>query len=211
MSAGDQERKAAPAEPGQGDLDRIATVPNLLSAIRILLIPVFVWLLLHHTKGMEMAGLLLLGGVVATDWIDGQVARRTGQVSNLGKLLDPIADRVALAAALITLVVRHAFPLWAALLILVRDGLLLIAGAVLLIRWRVRIDVRRVGKAATFGLMWGIPLVAWGSFGLWLHRAATVAGWLCFVPGVVLYYVATAFYVVDFARAIRGARARTRI
>src|SRR5438128_11846186 len=83
---------------GPSSLDRIATVPNLLSAIRILLIPVFVLLLLRH--GTEGAGLVLLALVVATDWVDGQIARRTGQVSNLGKILDPVADRLALAAAL---------------------------------------------------------------------------------------------------------------
>src|SRR5438552_18480700 len=98
-------------------LDRIATVPNVVSFFRILLIPVFVVLLLHH--GTEAAGLLLLGGVVATDWVDGYIARHAGQVSNLGKLLDPVADRLAIAAALVTLVLRHAFPLWAALLVLV--------------------------------------------------------------------------------------------
>src|SRR5947208_15766326 len=97
----------------RASVDRVATVPNLLSLIRILLIPVFVTLLLHH--GTEMAGLLLLGAVVSTDWIDGYLARRTGQVSNLGKILDPVADRLAIAAALVALVARDAVPLWAAL------------------------------------------------------------------------------------------------
>src|SRR5207248_10008764 len=124
----------------RASVDRVATVPNLLSLIRILLIPVFVALLLHH--GTEEAGLLLLGGVVATDWVDGYVARHTGQVSTLGKLLDPIADRLAIAAALIVLVIRHAFPLWAALLVLVRDGLILAVGSIVLLRRKVRLDVR---------------------------------------------------------------------
>jgi cardiolipin synthase len=109
------------------------------------MIPVFVSLLLHHSKRSEEAGLLILGLVVSTDWVDGWIARRTGQVSDLGKLLDPVADRLALAAALITLVVRHAFPLWAALLVIARDGLILIAGAALLLRMKVRIDVRWIG------------------------------------------------------------------
>src|SRR2546427_10601163 len=90
-------------------VDRIATVPNLLSLIRILLIPVFVLLILHH--GTEEAGLLLLGGVVATDWVDGYIARHTGQVSNLGKVLDPVADRMAITAALLAMGARRAFPL----------------------------------------------------------------------------------------------------
>src|SRR5918996_2462442 len=111
---------------------RVFTVPNLISFARILLIPAFVWLLLR--EGSEYAGLLLLGFVVATDWVDGYLARRTGQVSEVGKLLDPIADRLAIAAALVPLVVRGAFPLWAALLILIRDGLVLVAGGGVLAR-----------------------------------------------------------------------------
>ena len=183
-------------------LDRIVTVPNLISFIRILLIPVFVLLLLHH--GTEEAGLLLLAAVVSTDWIDGYIARRTGAVTNLGKLLDPVADRLAIAAALITLVVRHAFPLWAALLVLVRDGLILVVGAILLVRRGVRIDVRIIGKRATFALMCGFPLVAWGNFGLWLHEAALPVGWILYTVGVSLYYVAAGLYAVDMTRAVRA-------
>jgi cardiolipin synthase len=182
-------------------VDRIVTVPNLLSFIRILLIPVFVLLILHH--GTEAAGLVLLGAVVATDWIDGYIARHTGQVSNLGKVLDPVADRLAITAALLAMVARDAFPLWAALLVIVRDALILIAGVALLAAYKVRLDVRWIGKAATFGLMVAIPLVAWGNFGLWLHRAAYDFGWLLFWPSIALYYVAAVVYAVDIAKAAR--------
>src|SRR5262249_3779110 len=160
---------------------------NLISFARILLIPVFVALLLH--EGTERAGLLLLGFVVSTDWVDGQVARRTGQVSELGKILDPVADRLAIAAALITLVVVDAFPLWAALLILVRDVAILIAG-VWLIRKGIRIDVRMIGKVATFSLMFSVPAIAWGNFGLGLDATALALGWLAYAVGIVEYYVA---------------------
>jgi cardiolipin synthase len=193
--------------PRDASLDRIATVPNLISLIRILLIPVFVTLLLHH--GTEEAGLILLAAVVATDWVDGYVARHTGQVSNVGKLLDPVADRLALTAALVTLVVRDAFPLWAALLVIVRDGLILVVGAILLFRSRVRLDVRWIGKAATLDLMFGIPLIAWGNFGLALHGAARVAGWVFFDVGIVLYYVAAVIYGFDLLGASRQAGAAT--
>jgi cardiolipin synthase (CMP-forming) len=185
-------------------LDRVATFPNLLSLVRILLIPVFVTLLLHH--GTEAAGLILLGAVVATDWVDGYIARHTGQVSNVGKVLDPVADRLAVAAALLALVVRRAFPLWAALLVICRDALILLAGLALIVRYRIRLDVRWVGKVATFGLMCAIPLVAWGNFGLVLHGLTRVFGWLLFVPAITLYYVATAAYAVDVIRAVRRAR-----
>jgi len=179
---------------------RVLTVPNVLSLARILLIPVFVLLLLHH--GTEAPGLILLGFVVATDWVDGVVARKTNQVSELGKWLDPIADRVAIAAALITLVVRGAFPLWAALLILVRDGLILAAGVVVLVRGH-RIDVRFIGKVATFSLMFGVPAVAWGNFGLAIAAAARALGWAAFGVGIIEYYVAAVLYAFDFRDAIR--------
>jgi cardiolipin synthase len=193
------------SDPDQSDsLDRIATVPNLLSLIRILLIPVFVLLILND--GTEMAGLLLLGAVVSTDWLDGYLARKTGQVSNLGKVLDPVADRLAIAAALIALVVRDAVPLWAALLVLVRDAVVLVAGAVVLARYRVRLDVRWIGKVATFDLMWGIPLIAWGNFELFLHRIAEPAGWVVFTIGIVLYYIAAVIYAFDLVRGVRMAR-----
>jgi cardiolipin synthase len=189
------------ASAAKDPLDRVLTVPNLLSLVRILLIPVFVGLLVHH--GTEAPGLLLLGAVVATDWVDGYIARRTGQVTNLGKVLDPVADRLALAAGLVALVVRHAFPLWAALLVIVRDAAILVAGGVILLRRKVRIDVRWVGKAATLGLMFGIPLIAWGNFGLTLHAASKVAGWIFYGAGIVLYYAATVAYAFDMRRAVR--------
>jgi cardiolipin synthase (CMP-forming) len=190
--------------PEDASLSRIATVPNLLSLIRIVLIPVFVLLILHH--GTEAAGLLLLGAVVSTDWIDGYIARRTGQVSNLGKILDPVADRMAIAAGLIALMVRDAFPPWAGLLVLVRDGLVILAGAVLLLRFRIRMDVRWIGKVATFALMVGIPLVAWGRFGLWLHGLAQLVGWIIFAGGIATYYLAGVLYAFDLAAAVKAAR-----
>lgn len=180
---------------------RVLTVPNALSFARIALIPVFVWLLLDD--GLEAAGLLLLGLVVSTDWVDGTIARRTGQVTELGKILDPVADRLAIAAALVALVIRDAIPLWAALLILVRDGLILVAGLAILARGR-RIDVRFIGKVATFALMFAIPSIAWGNFGLPLAAAATAVGWVVFGIGILEYYVATVLYVRDLRDALRS-------
>jgi cardiolipin synthase len=186
----------------RASIDRVATVPNLISLVRILSIPVFVLLLAHH--GTEAAGLFVLGAVVATDWVDGYVARHTGQVSNLGKLLDPIADRLALISALIVLVVRHAFPLWGAMLLIVRDAAILVTGAILLLRSRLRLDVRWIGKFATLCLMFGIPSIAWGHFGFTLHRLATDGGWVLFLTGIVTYYGAGVVYGFDIARELRG-------
>ncbi|MGZ5212700.1 MAG: CDP-alcohol phosphatidyltransferase family protein [Actinomycetota bacterium] len=178
----------------------VITVPNLLSFLRILLIPVFFSMIVHRPT--TTAGLILFASVVATDWVDGWVARRMGQVSELGKVLDPTADRLAIAAGLIALVVRDVFPLWAALLILVRDAAILIAAAVMLASRRIRLEVRFIGKVATFTLMMAIPWIAWGNLGLPLAEAALVAGWTTFGVGILEYYVTAGAYVGDIRRAL---------
>jgi cardiolipin synthase len=188
------------SEPAQ--TDRVLTIPNVISFLRIALIPVFVALIVDPDT--RRAGLVLFAVVVATDWVDGALARATGQVSDLGKVLDPVADRLAIAAGLIALVVADAFPLWAALLILVRDVTVLIAGLVLLSTRRARIEVRHLGKVATFSLMAAIACIAWGSLGYPLAPAALACGWAFYAVGIVEYYVATVLYVGDLRRAWRG-------
>jgi cardiolipin synthase len=188
------------SEPAQ--TDRVLTIPNVISFLRIALIPVFVVLIVDLDT--TRAGLVLFVVVVATDWVDGALARATGQVSDLGKVLDPVADRLAIAAGLIALVVADAFPLWAALLILVRDVTVLIAGLVLLSKRRARIEVRHLGKVATFSLMAAIACIAWGSLGYPLAPAALACGWAFYAVGIVEYYVATVLYVGDLRRAWRG-------
>ncbi|MFN8232842.1 MAG: CDP-alcohol phosphatidyltransferase family protein [Actinomycetota bacterium] len=181
------------------DPSRVLTVPNLISLIRILLIPVFFVLIVDEDT--TTAGLILFACVVATDWVDGLVARRTGQVSEVGRLLDPIADRLAIAAGLIALAVRGVFPVWAAALILVRDVVVMVGGALAMTRRRVRVEVRFVGKLATFSLMVAIPAVAWSELGLPLAPAAAVLGWAAFAVGIVEYYVAAWVYARDIIRA----------
>ena len=184
---------------------RVLTVPNGISAARIALIPVFVWLVLDHDT--TTAGVVLFAIVVATDWVDGMIARRTGQVSDVGKILDPVADRLAIAAGLVALVIRGIFPLWAAAAILVRDLAVLLVAAVVLVRRDVRVEVRWIGKLATFSLMAAIPMVSWGSLGLPLAAAATVGGWAAYAVGIVEYYIAAFAYLGDIRRAsYRGAR-----
>ena len=183
-----------------GSGSRVLTVPNAISALRIALIPVFVWLIVDEDT--TTAGLIMFGFVVATDWVDGTIARRTGQVSELGKVLDPVADRLAIAAGLIALAVRGVFPVWAAVLILVRDVAVLVVGVFLLTRRHVRIEVRWIGKVATFSLMVAVPAVAWGALDLPLAAAATAVGWVSFTVGIVEYYVAAAVYARDARRTL---------
>jgi len=181
---------------------RVLTVPNLISAFSIALIPVF-WTLIVDPDTTAW-GIVLFGLVVATDWVDGTIARRTGQVSELGKVLDPVADRAAIAAGLIALIVRGAFPLWAGVLILARDVVVLVAGAVLAAKGR-RIDVRWIGKVATFALMIAIPAVSWGTLDLWPAAAALAVGWPVYALGIVEYYVAAGVYAIDVRRALSTA------
>jgi cardiolipin synthase len=179
----------------------VLTIPNLISFVRIASIPVFVVLL--SDERTERAGLLLFAVVAATDWLDGYVARRTGQISTLGKLLDPTADRLAIAAGLIVLTIAGAVPLWAVLLVVLRDAVVLLAGAVVLATRRVRIDVRRLGKVATFTLMLAIVLVAWGEFELPLARVSLALGWTLYWLGLVESYVATIAYARDVMAVLR--------
>jgi CDP-diacylglycerol--glycerol-3-phosphate 3-phosphatidyltransferase len=178
----------------------IFTVPNLLSLTRILLIPAFVGLIVH--EGTELPGLLLFAGVAATDWVDGYVARRTNQVSEVGKILDPVADRLAVAAGLVAIIARGALPLWAGLAILVRDAAVLLAGAALLAGRKVRVDVRFLGKSATAILMASITWIAWGNLGLPLAAAARAGGWVLFAFGIVESYLAAVWYLGDIRRAV---------
>jgi cardiolipin synthase len=182
----------------------VLTVPNLVSFGRILAIPLFTWLIVH--PGTEAMGLVVFGAVSATDWIDGWIARRSGKVSELGKLLDPTADRLAIAAALVALVARGAFPAWAAVAILARDGALLSAGAALLGLRKLRIEVRTVGKLATMALMLGVPAVAWANLDLPFGAVAGWFGWAAFWSGIVAAYVAAGLYAGDARRALAARR-----
>jgi cardiolipin synthase len=184
--------------PGKGS-SAILTLPNAISFVRILLIPVFMALIVH--RGTELAGLLVFGAVASTDWVDGVIARHTGAVTELGKILDPTADRLAVAAGLVAVLVRGVFPLWAALLILVRDAAVLITGAGLMLTRRIHVEVRFIGKSATFALMFSVPLVAWGNLGFAFEHAALALGWTCYAVGIVEYYIAAALYAGDLRHA----------
>jgi cardiolipin synthase (CMP-forming) len=189
--------KGAPREAAAG---RILTAANLITSLRILLIPVFVALIVDPDR--SEAGLVLFGLVVTTDWIDGWVARRTDQVSDVGKLLDPVADRLAIAAGLIALMVRGAFPAWAGILILIRDGIVLLVGGYVLFGRRIKLEVRWIGKVATFSLMVAVVGISWGTLGLPIGAAAIVVGWVAFIAGIIEYYLAGAVYLGDVRRSI---------
>jgi len=178
----------------------VVTIPNALSLARIALIPLFCWLIAD--EGTRLWGIVLFALVVSTDWVDGYVARRTGQVSELGRILDPVADRLAIAAGLLTFAIVGIFPFWAALLILVRDVALLLGGAMVLWGRNIRIDVRWIGKIATFSLMAGITWIAWGNAGGVFGEVLLVGGWLAYSVGIVEYYIAAGLYMIDVRDAL---------
>jgi cardiolipin synthase len=176
------------------------TAPHILSFARLALIPAFCWL--SANERTRLWGILLFAVVVSTDWVDGYVARRTGQVSELGRILDPVADRLAIGAGLRTFAISGIFPFWAALLILVRDVTLLLGGAALLWGRDIRVEVRWIGKIATASLMAAIAWIAWGNAGGPLGEVLLVGGWLAFVVGIAEYYIAAALYVIDVRDAL---------
>ncbi|HEX6010130.1 MAG TPA: CDP-alcohol phosphatidyltransferase family protein, partial [Actinomycetota bacterium] len=170
------------------------------SLLRIALVPVFALLIVD--RDTTAVGFTVFAVVLATDWLDGVVARGMGQVSEVGKVLDPLADRIAIAAGLVALVARDAFPLWAALPILLRDSLVLVAGILLLARGGKRIEVRYIGKVATFSLMAAIGAVAWGNLGYALAPAVLACGWVLYGAGIVEMVVATVLYARDARDAL---------
>jgi cardiolipin synthase (CMP-forming) len=170
----------------------IRTVPNAVTLVRLLLMPVCAYLLASGRFGW---GLVLTAVVGSTDWVDGWLARRYGQVSRLGQLLDPLADRLLIASVAIALVVQGVLPWPAAALLLARD-LVLLAGWPLLKRRGIEPpEVIFLGKAATLVLLLALPVLTLGATGLAVADAARLLGLALLWAGVVMYYLAGAVYV----------------
>lgn len=186
--------------------DRVLTVPNLISAARLAMIPILLWrFMTADTRGEFIAAFTLMAIIGASDWVDGFAARRLGQVSELGKLLDPVADRVAIIAVMAAFVLRDdgLVPLWVAAAIVGRDVLVAVVFAILESRGYPRIAVNRTGKAATACIFAGMALVAAGLIldpdpGM-LARKAGVA---VLGAGAFLYWAAGALYVGTIRRML---------
>lgn len=203
-------RTAVPAAdaPAGTPEDRILTIPNVVTTIRLLCIPLFLWLLLRGPghRGWYPAA-LLLGALGASDGVDGFVARRFHQVSTLGKVLDPIADRVLLGVASISIIALGAVPLWVGLLALVREFLVAVGFLIVAALGGRRMDVVWSGKAGTFGLMAALPLFLGGHANDDWHAIAETLAWICAVPGLVLGWYAVVSYVPKAVVAVREGRA----
>ncbi|MEO6120979.1 MAG: CDP-alcohol phosphatidyltransferase family protein [Acidimicrobiales bacterium] len=183
--------------------DRVLTLPNFLTVIRLGLIPVFVWLLLGR-EDRYTAG-LLLGVLGATDFVDGYLARHMHQESKLGKVLDPTADRLLLGTGVVAILIDGSVPTWVALLVLARETLVGL-GVVVLVALGARdvVDVKLVGKAGTLTLMVAFPLFLASNpdGGASWHELARPLAWAFVLPGLVLSWIAAARYVVPARAAL---------
>jgi len=164
-------------------VDRLLTVPNAISVVRLLCIPWFVWLVFGAHQEYQAAWLLAVLG--CTDWVDGFIARRWNQVSTFGKIADPAADRLMLGVAAISLLVRDAMPLWFGLVALGREVLIGAGGVYLGLHGHKRLDVAYVGKVGAFFLMMSFPFFLAADSGVFWHHWAAVGAWVCGVPGLV--------------------------
>lgn len=193
-----------PDAPGE---DRILTVPNVISLIRLACIPLFVYLLFGRDNRYGAAW--LLGALGATDWVDGYIARRFQQVSTLGKVLDPSADRLLVGVGVIAILIDGSVPTWVAWATIAREVLVSLAVVGLAALGARRIDVQWVGKAGTFALMTAFPLFLCShSDAFWADQAG-VAAWVFAIPGLVLAWYAAGTYVpiaIGALREGRGAR-----
>jgi len=194
----------ATAPPSDAKDRRILTVPNLISLARLLCVPVF----LHLLFGVEdrHAAAWLLGALGATDWVDGWIARRFDQGSDLGKVLDPIADRAVLFVGVVGILVDGSVPAWFAVLTLLREGLIGIAAVVLGALGARRIDVTWWGKTGTFLLMFAFPLFLASEADLNWSGIARVLAWACGIPGLAIHWYSAAGYVPAARAALREGR-----
>ena len=188
--------------------DRILTLPNLISTVRLACIPLFVWLLFGRDNRAAAAVLLAVLG--ATDWVDGYIARRFDQGSTLGKVLDPVADRLLLGVGVLAIIIDGSVPLWVGAIVVFREVLISLVTVGLAALGARRIDVQWVGKAGTFGLMVAFPFFLASHATFSWRGFARDAAWVWIVPSILLSYWAAATYVPIARRALaegRSARA----
>lgn len=178
------------------------SLPNTLTVLRLLTIPVFVWLVLSHQRHVWALGVLVVAG--ATDFLDGWLARRTASVTLIGELLDPIVDRLFILAAAITLYMNHSIPGWLAAVVLLRDVCLWMLVPFLRTRGVSSLPVHYLGKAATFNLLYAFPLLLLANGHGALHEIARTFAWAFTLWGVGLYWWVGIIYARQVAALVRS-------
>jgi len=189
--------------------DGIWTIPNAFTLLRLLLLPVFLYVLF----GLEdrAAAAWLLGGLSATDWVDGYLARRLGQVSEFGKVFDPTVDRLLFVVAIGAIIIDGSIPVWFALAVLFREVAVGLMMAIATLVYKMpRIDVTYLGKVATFLLMFAVPGFLMGNSDIFGAEAFEIAAWVLGIPGLILSYWTGIAYIPQVRRAVAaGAAARS--
>ncbi|MDP9220777.1 MAG: CDP-alcohol phosphatidyltransferase family protein [Actinomycetota bacterium] len=180
--------------------DRVLTVPNALSALRLLGVPLFLWLILEHHDGWALV-LLMISGF--TDYLDGKIARRYNLISKVGQLLDPAADRLYILATLLGLAWRGVVPWWLVAVLLGREVFIAMLLPILKTRGYTALPVHFLGKAATFCLLYAFPLLLIGQFDNVAGDVAQPIGWAFAYWGTGLYWVAGILYAVQTRQVVR--------
>jgi cardiolipin synthase len=178
--------------------DRIVTIPNLLSVVRLALVPVFLWLVLWRREDELALLVLVVSGI--TDYLDGKLARKLNQTSALGAILDPVADRLFILAVVVGLWQRDIIPIWLAIVLPLRDVFLFSLVPFLRTRGFSSLPVHFLGKAATAALLYALPLLLLGDGVGTIAHLAEVFGWSFAIWGVALYWWAGVLYAFQVRR-----------
>ncbi|MDZ4264904.1 MAG: CDP-alcohol phosphatidyltransferase family protein [Mycobacterium sp.] len=190
------------ATPNAAPQDRVLTVPNVLSVVRLVLVPVFLYLLLVADATGWAVGVLMFSG--ASDWADGKIARLfDNQSSRLGALLDPAVDRIYMVVVPVALALAGVIPWWLVAALLGRDLVLAATLPVLRGRGLTALPVTYIGKAATFALMSGLPLVLLGQYDALWARVVLAWGWGFLIWGLAMYLWSGVLYLIQVAMVVR--------
>lgn len=185
-----------------GERNRVLTVPNALSVLRLVLVPVFLWLLFGAHANAWAVGVLMFSGF--SDWADGKIARLVdNQSSRLGELLDPFVDRVYMVTVPLALAVDGSVPWWFVITLLSRDVVLAATLPLLRGRGLAALPVTYLGKAATFALMSGFPLVLLGQWDALWSRVVLACGWGFLIWGMALYLWSGVLYLVQVVMVVQ--------
>jgi cardiolipin synthase (CMP-forming) len=191
----------ASTSPASG---RVLTAANLISFARLLGVPLFLFLLFGLDATGAAVAVLAVGGT--TDWVDGYVARRFGQVSRVGELLDPLVDRLYIIATVVAFTVEDVLPLAFTVGLVARELLLLVCLAVLRRHGFGPPPVHYLGKTATFVLLAAFPLLLLAHADTPVAAVSHALGWGLAWWGIGLYWLAAVLYVGQVAGLVRAAR-----
>jgi cardiolipin synthase len=185
--------------------DRYLTVPNLFTLVRLLCIPLFLYILFGRDNPAGAAW--LLGGLGSTDWVDGWLARRFNQVSEFGKVFDPTVDRIMFIVGAAAIIIKGVAPLWFVWLVIAREVIVGGSVAIATVAFHMqRFDVTWWGKTATFLLMFAVPGFMLGSSDFPGHTGFEVASWILGVPGLILSYYTAITYIPAIRDGVRAGR-----